>query len=92
MPRFDDRVAQNVPGRFYVDNSCIYCNPCAESAPSVFREFNRQGWAYVFAQPTTAAELDGAMQAVEGCPTESIGCDGDQYDWAAIPPAKGAII
>jgi len=89
MAKIDDRVAQNVPGKFYVDAQCIYCDLCVETAPSVFREFKDRGWAYVFAQPTTEEDTKAAMEAVQGCPTESIGFDGDQHDWSKIPPCEG---
>lgn len=71
------KVPENVPGRFYVDDTCIYCELCVEMAPTVFREINSKGWAAVFHQPSTEEELEIARQAVEGCPTESIGMDGE---------------
>lgn len=82
MAKFEDRVAQNVPGKFYVDWSCIYCGLCDEIAPTVFGE-NERGWAYVFHQPSTLDELLRVQEAVEGCPTESIGSDGDLRDWTS---------
>jgi ferredoxin len=88
MARIEQRVAQNVPGRFYVEWSCIYCELCAQMAPTVFREFEPQGWAFVFHQPSTPEEARAAMEAVESCPTESIGFDGDRFDWSSIPPGQ----
>ena len=85
MADFKDRVPHNVRGKFYVDDTCIYCDLCRETAPTVFREENEFGWASVFRQPVTAEELQLTLEAVEGCPTESIGTDGDQFDWDAIP-------
>jgi ferredoxin len=76
----DARVPQNVSGKFYVDSSCIYCGLCDETAPSVFRECNEQGWAYVFKQPETSEEFRKCMEAVGGCPTQSIGIDGETGD------------
>src|SRR5262249_40477412 len=81
MADFQNRVPDNVPGKFYVDESCIYCDLCRETAPMVFREMKVHGWASVFHQPSTAEELRLVHEAVEGCPTESIGSDGDQHDW-----------
>ena len=72
------RVPQNVPGRFYVDSSCIYCELCHHIAPTVFRECKEQGWAYVSKQPRTPEELRLCLDAVGGCPTRSIGTDGDK--------------
>ena len=73
-----DKVAENVPGKFYVDRSCIYCGLCDQTAPTAFRECSEQGWAYVYRQPDTPEEIAACIQAVEGCPTASIGADGDQ--------------
>ncbi len=85
MAKFEDRVVQNVRGKFYVDWSCIYCGLCDETAPTVFREHKERGWAYVFHQPETPEELERVREAVEGCPTESIGTDGDEQDWSRPP-------
>jgi ferredoxin len=76
MANFGDKVPENVAGKFYVDRTCIYCGLCDMTAPTVFRECNEQGWAYVFHQPMTSEELAACIQALEGCPTSSIGNDG----------------
>ena len=80
MALFTAKVPQNVPGKFYVDSSCIYCELCDQTAPTIFRECNEQGWAYVFKQPETPDELRQCIEAVEGCPTSSIGTDGDKHE------------
>ena len=89
MAVFAERVSQNVPGRYYVDASCIYCGLCDETAPAVFKEHGTSGWAFVFHQPKTAEEEAATREAVEGCPTASIGTDGEKYDWGKIPPYSG---
>jgi len=76
------RIPENVPGPIYVDDTCIYCDLCRETAPTVFHAVREQGWAAVFHQPTTAEELSLVREAIEGCPTESIGSDGD-----SLPPS-----
>ncbi len=73
MANVAERVPESVPGRFYVDTSCIYCELCALTAPSVFKEEKSRGWAYVARQPVTSEEIAAAIAALEGCPTESIG-------------------
>ena len=78
MASLKSKVPENVHGKFYVDTSCIYCGLCDATAPTVFRECNEQGWAYVFHQPTTPEEIRLCTQALEGCPTASIGTDGDR--------------
>ena len=78
MAKVASRIAQNAPGKFYVDDTCIYCDLCVEIAPPIFAEHKETGNAYVSRQPQTPEETRLAMEAVEGCPTESIGIDGDK--------------
>jgi hypothetical protein len=55
---------------------------------SVFREHKGRGWANVFHQPETPEELALVREAVEGCPTGSIGSDGDTYR-GRVNPVRG---
>jgi len=73
-----DRLPQNVPGAFYVDSQCIDCDLCRETAPTVFNRHDETGYSYVFHQPTTPDEIALAQEAMEGCPVEAIGNDGDE--------------
>ncbi|MDH4224628.1 MAG: ferredoxin [Deltaproteobacteria bacterium] len=68
---------QNVPGRFYVDEECIDCNLCSEIAPDNFRVNEDEGHDYVWKQPATPEEEELCKEAMESCPVESIGEDGD---------------
>jgi ferredoxin len=52
------RVAENVPGDFFVDASCIDCDACRQIAPSVFRE--AAATSSVKAQPKSSAEQNAA--------------------------------
>jgi ferredoxin len=76
------RVPQNEPGKFYVDDTCIYCDLCVEIVPAIYAEHNDRGWAFVLRQPQTPEEIRLAMEAADACPTESIGADGDQLQRA----------
>jgi ferredoxin len=78
MAILSQRVPQNVAGRYYVDEQCIYCDLCVEIAPSIFKEYKERGWAYVFHQPESKEEEALASEAIKGCPTESIGRIDDQ--------------
>ena len=80
-----ERVPESVPGTYYVDYSCIYCDLCRETAPSVFREEKEYGWARIFHQPSTPEEVKATLESMQGCPTGSIGSGGDQFDWQALP-------
>jgi len=71
------RLAYNVPGAFYVDDQCINCGVCMEIAPAVFATNDDEGFAYVAKQPETEADEDSAHEALESCPVEAIGDDGE---------------
>ena len=86
---FSNRLPQNVPGRFYVDDQCLDCDLCRETAPTVFRRDDEMGVAYIYHQPETDEELSLTAEALRGCPCEAIYSDGDQFDWA-VP--RGTIL
>jgi ferredoxin len=73
-----NKLAENVPGKFYVDDQCIDCDACRETAPRFFRRNDDRGYSYVYAQPTTPEEVASCQEALQGCPVEAIGEDGDQ--------------
>jgi ferredoxin len=72
-----DKWAENAAGKFYVDQQCIDCDLCRETAPSFFTRNDEGGYSFVHAQPTTEEEIAQCMEALEGCPVEAIGDDGD---------------
>jgi glyoxylase-like metal-dependent hydrolase (beta-lactamase superfamily II)/ferredoxin len=65
------RLAENVTGDFYVDDSCIDCDACRQIAPEVFRDHGDQ--SSVFRQPAGEREVLDALKALVACPTSSIG-------------------
>ena len=65
------RLAENVPGDFYVDASCIDCDACRQIAPETFRDHGEQ--SSVFRQPAGGREVRRALMALVACPTSSIG-------------------
>ena len=67
---------RNVPGSFYVDETCIDCDLCRENAPAFFRRDDDRGYSYVWKQPGTEEEIAQATEALDGCPSDSIGKDG----------------
>jgi len=71
MADFKKRVLDNVPGEFFVDNSCIDCDTCRQLAPNVFEDSGRT--SFVKMQPQTLEEIRKATQALLACPTGSIG-------------------
>jgi ferredoxin len=78
MAEWTDRVAQNVSGRFYVDRTCIDCDLCRETAPANFQREKSGKYSFVFMQPSTPAEEAACHAAMEECPVEAIGSDGEQ--------------
>lgn len=68
---------ENVAGKFYVDDQCIACDACVMEAPRFFEMNDTEGHAYVKAQPVSAEDLEEAMAALEACPVEAIGLDGE---------------
>lgn len=69
---------ENASGKFYVDNQCIDCDLCRETAPDYFTRNEDGGFSYVHNQPTTEEGIGLCMEALEGCPVEAIGNDGDE--------------
>jgi len=72
-----DKVPESVAGKFYVDEQCIDCDLCRETAPDNFQRSDDGGYSFVFKQPETEEEKEMCMEALEGCPVEAIGDDGD---------------
>src|ERR1700730_1844238 len=71
-----NKYAQNVPAKLYVDDQCIDCDLCRETAPANFKRNDDGGHSYVYKQPETPEEEALCKEAMEGCPVEAIGNDG----------------
>ena len=76
MAELTDKNPLNVSGNFYNDMTCIDCDLCREIAPNVFTRDDDEGLSYVWKQPKTEEDLKLAREALECCPTETIGDDG----------------
>ncbi len=70
------RLPQNVPGPYYLDDTCIDCDMCRSDAPAFFARLEDTGSSYVYRQPVTPEEFAQAEAARLSCPTDSIGNDG----------------
>lgn len=64
-------VAENFPGDFFVDETCIDCDACRQLAPGVFAEAD--SYSFVHTQPETPDATRNALRALLACPTGSIG-------------------
>jgi ferredoxin len=74
----ENKLPENTPGRFYVDDQCIDCDACRETAPRFFTRNDDRGYSFVHTQPGAddAEAIDLCREALEGCPVEAIGEDG----------------
>jgi ferredoxin len=77
MAEKDAKLPENVPGKFYVDDQCIDCDACRATAPDNFARDEEKGYSYVSKQPENEEEVNLCQEALEGCPVEAIGDDGD---------------
>ncbi len=77
MADIADRYEDNTGGKFYVDNQCIDCDLCRETAPENFTRNDDGGYSFVFKQPEGDEQVAQCQEAMEGCPVEAIGSDGD---------------
>ena len=71
-----NKYGENANGKFYVDDQCIDCDLCRETAPANFQRNEDGGHSYVSKQPETPEEEALCVSALEGCPVEAIGSDG----------------
>ncbi len=78
MASKEDKYPDNVKGKFYVDTECIFCDVCVYAAPNNFAANDDGGYDYVFKQPENDQELAECYDAMEQCPVEAIGDDGDE--------------
>ena len=78
MADIANKYPENTAGRYYVDNQCIDCDLCRETAPNSFKRNDDGGYSFVHKQPETPEEENQCKEAKEGCPVEAIGDNGDQ--------------
>ena len=76
MARIEERLPENTEGDFYVDQSCIDCDLCRETAPANFMRNEEECFSFVFKQPETPEEEMLCKDALDNCPVEAIGNDG----------------
>ena len=71
-----NKYPENIEGKFYVDDQCIDCDLCRETAPANFKRNDDGGHSFVYKQPESPEEEGLCNEAKEGCPVEAIGSDG----------------
>ena len=73
----DSKQPDNVTGTYYVDTECIDCDVCRQTAPDMFSANEDEGYAFVNKQPGNEDEIALCEEALEACPVEAIGNDGE---------------
>lgn len=77
MAEVEDKLKDNVSGKYYVDRNCIDCDVCRDTAPQNFTRNDENGYSYVYKQPETPEEIELCEESLDACPVEAIGNDGD---------------
>ena len=73
MADLADIVKENVVGKYFVDEQCIDCDLCRETAGDNFQRSDDEGYSYVYKQPVNEEEEELCKVAMENCPVEAIG-------------------
>ncbi len=73
----NNKQPENVPGKWYVDTTCVPCNSCMDEAPTLLKYNADQSYVFFARQPANAQEEECARRALDVCPTSSIGNDGE---------------
>ena len=76
MADIANKYPNNAPGKYFVDNQCIDCDLCRETAPNNFARSEEGGYSFVGKQPSTPEEEAQCKEAKEACPVEAIGDNG----------------
>jgi ferredoxin len=78
MADLENKYEDNVKGAYFVDDQCIDCDLCRETAPENFTREEDGGFSFVFKQPENDEQIALCEEAMEGCPVEAIGEDGEE--------------
>jgi ferredoxin len=77
MAELEDKLPENIGGKYYVDDQCIDCDVCRDTSPENFTRYDEDGYSFVHKQPETAEEEQLCEEALMACPVEAIGEDGE---------------
>ncbi|MBN2396070.1 MAG: ferredoxin [Candidatus Atribacteria bacterium] len=78
MANLSKRTSLNVAGKYYVDFTCICCGICTLIAPLNFFINLNEEYGYICKQPETKEEIKAIEEAIQNCPVEAIGSDGEE--------------
>lgn len=73
------KLPENVPGPWYVDNTCTPCRTCMEvgGVDAILKYNDDESYVYFHKQPEGAEETAVAEEAAAVCPQNAIGNDGE---------------
>ncbi|MBI1387833.1 MAG: ferredoxin [bacterium] len=77
MADVSERYEDNAPGKHYIDKTCAFCSVCIDEAPDNIKESDDGDHCIVFKQASNDAEAESLKNAIDACPTGSIGDDGE---------------
>ena len=77
MADLSKRYDNNVDGKYFVDEYCIDCDLCRNTAPVNFTRSDDTVYSYVYKQPENEEEKEQCKEAMDNCPVEAIGDFGD---------------
>lgn len=74
------KVPENVPGKWYVDDTCAPCHTCmaVDGVDALLKYTEDESKVYFHRQPSSPAEEAIAEETLAICPTAAIGKDGDE--------------
>lgn len=72
------KLPENVPGSWYVDDTCTPCRVCLDVplAETQLKYNDDETYVYFYKQPETPEEIESAEESMAICPQNSIGNDG----------------
>ena len=68
---------ENLAGKYYVDDSCGACQVCVSLAPENIQMTEDEDHAFISKQPENDEEIAAVADAIDSCPDEAIGDDGE---------------
>jgi len=73
------KLPENVPGPWYVDDTCTPCRVCLDvPLAEQFLKYNdEETYVYFYRQPEGDDELEAANETMAICPQNAIGEDGE---------------
>jgi ferredoxin len=73
-----NKLLENVPGPWYIDDTCTPCRVCLDVplAETLMKYNDDESYVFFYKQPETPEEIESANEAMAICPQNAIGNDG----------------